>query len=254
MPAGIGLISRQRRAQTLRRCHDPIDQPCARRRPEMVADDDSRTMPHLAGRNRGHRMQVDQDRMSEPAPRLLQRAGQRSMIGPVERFEPPMQCCMIDRPPPQRPAVGKPRRNHAEPRTLLSPRRRKLHPKRHRDLARRHLPFAAIEVGYRACPQGLHDGGTRIGGTRGDQVAPAILEPFELGPANAGGGEDLGRIDAPGVRHRHHDRAAHLRPVDSDGRGRNGAGGHERWVAKKAGQIQCPRQFVKSLTLCRTGF
>src|SRR3546814_17415132 len=94
------------------------------------------------------------------------------------------------------------------------------------------LPLAAIEVGDRACPQRLHHGGPRIGRSGGEQIAPSILESFELRPLDARRGEYLWRTDAPRVRHRNHDRTAHPGPADSDGGTRDAVCSNRLRVAK----------------------
>src|SRR3546814_14556774 len=101
MPAGIRLVARHDFAQAPRGCHYPIDQPFARAVAKTIADDDSRAVPGLPERDRRHRMEIDQDRMTKAAPRLDQSLGERGVIGSVEGFEPPVSRRTVDRPLPQ---------------------------------------------------------------------------------------------------------------------------------------------------------
>src|SRR3546814_9246442 len=84
MPAGIRLVARHDFAKAPRGCHYPIDQPFARAVAKTIADDDSRDVPGLPERDRRHRMEIDQDRMTKAAPRLDQSLGDRAVLGSVE--------------------------------------------------------------------------------------------------------------------------------------------------------------------------
>src|SRR3546814_20479196 len=78
MTARIRLVARHDFAQAPRRCHHPIDQPFAGAAAKAVADDDSRDVTRLPDRTRWHRMEIDQDRMTEANPRRDQRLGECS--------------------------------------------------------------------------------------------------------------------------------------------------------------------------------
>ena len=114
----------------------------------------------------------------------------------------------------------------------------KVHTRKVYDFARRHLPFAAIAVGDGPRPHRLYHGSARLDRMGGDQVAPAILEPFEHRPVDARSRQYLGWIDASRVRDRHDDRAKLRRPVDGDGGGRS-VERHRRSVPKIDRRIQC---------------
>src|SRR3546814_11910737 len=72
---------------------------------KTIADDDSRAVPRLPERDRRHRMEIDQDRMTKAAPRLDQSLGERGVIGSVEGFEPPVQRRTVHRPLPHWAAI-----------------------------------------------------------------------------------------------------------------------------------------------------
>src|SRR3546814_18103724 len=88
-----------------------------------------------------------------------------------------------------------------------------------------------------------------LGGTRGDECAPAILQPLESGTGHARRGQYLRRIEPTRMGNGHDHRAARRGSVASDGGGRKGTALHWPWGAKNCARIQAPRQFVKSLGL-----
>src|SRR3546814_14182034 len=65
-------------------------------------------------------VQVDQHGAAEPFARRRQFGGERGMIGPVQRFEAPVEAGVVEGAFPQRAAVGKPRRHDAQPGALLA--------------------------------------------------------------------------------------------------------------------------------------
>src|SRR3546814_8378146 len=120
MTARIRLVARHDFAQAPRRCHHPIDQPFAGAAAKAVADNDSRAVTRLPDRNRRHRMEIDQDRTTKATPHVRQSLGECGVIGPVERFEPPVKRRAVDWPHPQRAAIEKACRHDAEPCAFLS--------------------------------------------------------------------------------------------------------------------------------------
>src|SRR3546814_19116487 len=80
----------------------------------------SGAVARLTRRNARHAVQVDQHGAAEPFARRRQFGGERGMIGPVQRFEAPVEAGVVEGAFPQRAAVGKPRRHDAQPGALLA--------------------------------------------------------------------------------------------------------------------------------------
>src|SRR3546814_1399777 len=66
MPAGIGLVARNRHAEPARRGQGLLDEPFPRAVAEPVADDDSGAVARLTRRTARHAVQVDQHGAAEP--------------------------------------------------------------------------------------------------------------------------------------------------------------------------------------------